>query len=347
MSDGYRTPRAFAHPTRVNDAFDLDEIWIDGNAMLVKGDPNCPIDQVTIAHADGRVTSHRLPPKSATVTTTCARCSATIDPAAVEQHHERCFVAGDAVRWEFPSRSLWVEGSWVGSTDHGFWKEHRIGVTAASGGWESSDDDDDDDDDDTRPPVVGTMRHFGVDNDNTSIRHIQRPGQACAGCGGSMDICGEYHHGVQRICETCYDNVGRGRPPASLAEQPTLSARLGHLKHGPGGSGLAGPCDADCRKCEVERKPPTVETPWMKPGETPDPLEMKYDGVTLRDLIIADDWARVGERVSREERRLWTPTQRAAVSAHWSARLRARISAAKERERLTVCMPLYAEDLPW
>lgn len=33
------------------------------------------------------------------VSTTCARCSATIDPAAAEQHHERCFVAGDWVRW--------------------------------------------------------------------------------------------------------------------------------------------------------------------------------------------------------------------------------------------------------
>ena len=33
----------------------------------------------------------------------------------------------------------------------------------------------------------------------------------------------------------------------------TLSARMGHLKHGPGGSGLEGPCDPDCAKCERER----------------------------------------------------------------------------------------------
>jgi hypothetical protein len=38
----------------------------------------------------------------------------------------------------------------------------------------------------------------------------------------------------------------------SEPEQPTLSARLGYPKHGPGDSGLAGPCDADCAKCEAE-----------------------------------------------------------------------------------------------
>lgn len=63
-------------------------------------------------------------------------------------------------------------------------------------------------------------------------------------------------------------------------------------------------------------------------------LDVEYDDVTLRDLVARDELYR-----SENGRQLvdgnwllakpvFTPAQRAAVSAHWSAQLRARIAAA-------------------
>jgi hypothetical protein len=63
-----------------------------------------------------------------------------------------------------------------------------------------------------------------------------------------------------------------------------------------------------------------------------DELDTKYDGVTLRDLLAEDETQR---------RETWdgyrfTPAQRAAISAHWSAELRARVQASSEQERCRV-----------
>lgn len=153
-------------------------------------------------------------------------------------------------------------------------------------------------------------------------------------------------------------------PRAQLDEtQPTLSARLGHLKHGPGGSGLSGPCDADCRKCAVERTQFVAPAPIsvemldqidrlkremfeqygvpahvLAPKPVPiDPLDVEYDGVTLRELL-AYDRDRQREHLLWHEDKAFTPVQRAAVSAHWSAELRAKVAAAKERDRNQVTM---------
>lgn len=253
-------------------------------------------------------------PLPAAVTTTCARCSSTIDPAAVEQHHERCFVVGDWVRLDMLGCHLTGKVQSVTpdvitvipNAMHGEWYTGKVG----------------------KPFTIRIN-----DNSLKNLRHIQRPGRAaaeptmCCICGKRDTVSWECDHGK---------------------EQPTLSARLGHLKHGPGGSGLAGPCDADCRKCEVERE---VTSP---PTQTPtDPLDVEYDGWKLRDLLEAEEHSRHEGKTDKVGWAMaggWrcaTPGQRAAVSAHWSASLRARISAAKERERLTVCMPIDAEDLPW
>lgn len=134
------------------------------------------------------------------------------------------------------------------------------------------------------------------------------------------------------------DYLAAKMPKARLDEtQPTLSARLGHLKHGPGGSGLAGPCDADCRKCEVERVAQTV-APLNRP--TPGPLDIEYDGVTLRVLVERDRFNRreYAQRDGEATPFAFTTAQRAAVSAHWSAELRAKVAAAKERDRNQVTM---------
>lgn len=90
----------------------------------------------------------------------------------------------------------------------------------------------------------------------------------------------------------------------------------------------------------------------LGPSAPVDPIDVEYDGVTLRDLLAmrqcidrerdigagslcsipwrnADPWT-------------WTPAQRAAVSAHWSAELRAKVARgeaadrARERNLVTV-----------
>lgn len=63
-------------------------------------------------------------------------------------------------------------------------------------------------------------------------------------------------------------------------QQPTISARLGHLKHGPGGSGLSGPCDADCKKCEMER------SVLVGQYREPHALSVKVTGYTSKPITV-------------------------------------------------------------
>jgi len=83
-----------------------------------------------------------------------------------------------------------------------------------------------------------------------------------------------------------------------------------------------------------------------------DQFDVKYDGVTLLGLLIADENAR--RETPLHCMPLWyrindgfTPAQRSAVSAHWSAQLRARIAARQEAERNAVVLEQDAEDIPW
>lgn len=68
--------------------------------------------------------------------------------------------------------------------------------------------------------------------------------------------------------------------------------------------------------------------------------DVKYDDVTLRVLLERDRFNRRehaqldGEATPFEV----TPAQRAAISAHWFAELRAKVAAAKERDRNQVTM---------
>jgi hypothetical protein len=56
------------------------------------------------------------------------------------------------------------------------------------------------------------------------------------------------------------------------------------------------------------------------------PLDAEYDGCVLRDLLALDELA----RRDTPSARVWTPAQRAAVSAHWSAELRTRTQGASK-----------------
>ena len=174
-------------------------------------------------------------------------------------------------------------------------------------------------------------------------------------------------------------------------------------KHGPGGTGDAGPCDADCLKCAREKadngamsRAMAAVPPWvcqqcsthnlggtrcicgalpvgverlsctqsryngvadlwpstpadiMKEPYPPDPLDVEYDDFTLRELLALD---RIQRREAAGQQRTFTPAQRAAISAHWSAQLRAKVAAsdaaAKERDRNQVVLEGDPEDSPW
>jgi hypothetical protein len=66
-----------------------------------------------------------------------------------------------------------------------------------------------------------------------------------------------------------------------------------------------------------------------------DPLAVKYDDVPLLELLCRDQFTQAND--SRRYPAL-TPVQRAAVSAHWSALLRAKVAASKERDRRQVVL---------
>jgi transposase len=71
----------------------------------------------------------------------------------------------------------------------------------------------------------------------------------------------------------------------------------------------------------------------------PGPLDVEYDGVRLRDLLNAQrQHDQGGYRVTL------TAEQRAAISAYWSADLRAKIAASTERERNRVRVDLQDID---
>lgn len=82
-------------------------------------------------------------------------------------------------------------------------------------------------------------------------------------------------------------------------------------------------CDA-CLKVE-----PKTATKSVAPV-APDPLDVEYDGAPLRKLLESDTAA---SRETNMLARRFTPAQRAAVSAHWSAELRAKIAATRSTDK--------------
>lgn len=238
---------------------------------------NCviPGGSVKIESHDG-TRWHVVPDETATVTTTCARCSAMIDPAAVEQHHAVCFRVGDHVRISRPADvaggGWWVEGELLSmdrnATD-GF--DGRIRVSDASL---------------ERKKYVGTERSFSWGNTNT-IRHIQRPGQAV-------------------------------REQAQI-ERERFAMALRDLR--------------DTRA--LEPSGPTL-----------------YDGLTAEQCL--ERWQRrqredgampfAGQVHYPTRDTVLTAGQLAAARELWSLHLKQRISAAKERERLTVRADLQDEE---
>jgi hypothetical protein len=79
-------------------------------------------------------------------------------------------------------------------------------------------------------------------------------------------------------------------------------------------------------------------------------LDDEIDGWKLQTLLDADECTR-RETGPGRPRCYFTPAQSAAVSAHWSAQLRAKVAASaeadKERERNQVVLEHDVDDQPW
>lgn len=85
-----------------------------------------------------------------------------------------------------------------------------------------------------------------------------------------------------------------------------------------------------------------LKTPHPTVEPKPDPLAVVIDGMTLRALLSWDEMFRRGDAVPIT--RDFTPAQRAAISAHWSAELHAKVESKRkadlERDRLRVVVDL-------
>ncbi len=84
--------------------------------------------------------------------------------------------------------------------------------------------------------------------------------------------------------------------------------------------------------------------PIRAPIAVADPMAVRHDGVTLRDLLLEDGHRR---RESKTRGMMpMSPAQREAVSAHWSAQLRAKVADAArvERERVRVDLEFDADE---
>lgn len=149
------------------------------------------------------------------------------------------------------------------------------------------------------------------------------------------------HERTSAMCVICAkrwgDHLGFAcdDPSAPVVDGSLGEAGRASLKHGPGGRGGSGPCDPDCWKCALE-------------NAARDPLDVKHDGVTLRVLLVCDESNRREFGVATSfgpipVRASLTPAQRAAISAHWSAELRAKVAASAERDHNRVLVDLQDE----
>lgn len=82
------------------------------------------------------------------------------------------------------------------------------------------------------------------------------------------------------------------------------------------------------------------EGPWH--GVTispPDPMDEVIDGLTLRQILVCRELADQEGLLSN-----LTPAQRAAVSAHWSAQLRAKVEASRKADGEREASVRYCEE---
>lgn len=312
----------------------------------------------------------------------CARCNATLDEASVERHGERCFVVGDAVRWEVGDR--WHEGPIL---VYGEYDMQMRCVRGNSSGYP-----------------------FLMSFSQKNIRRIPRPGSSpqdaydrtVARANSEPDPHGRLarveafikeqnrlmldvdklvlverdalRRRVAGMSETVpgFPSVRRDpsgiltprnakewevvcraagiSPPAQVYCPPEPVAEMGITLH------CQGTAD-DGKQCRETTTEPQGSLHWRRPAHAgqraASPSPALYDGLTAADCYLR--WCDNRALVERGGSPLYamTPAQIAEGRAVYqydmlhshSAQLRARIDAARECERVRVQMPLDLEDL--
>lgn len=224
---------------------------------------------------------------------------------------------GDYVRWE--NGRIWVEGEVV--------EIHRPQITLVARIRV----------DRSNRPTVGTVQSVGIDAP-CRVWRVERPAARV-----EQPSVGDYvrwenpKHGTWVEGElTQLTDDGIRILVSALCPWPTRTGgpRAGQCT----GLGLSG---VTLRR--IERPTPAPAAP------TADPLDTLYDCETLRSLLALDEANRRGENLKEVngERQLWllTAAQREAVSAYWSAQLRARVAESDAASRLTVMVEIDPEDL--
>lgn len=143
--------------------------------------------------------------------------------------------------------------------------------------------------------------------------------------------------GVIRACPAAAESrkIDTSAGPISVTADPTLKPDEMRM--------VAASRIEDCVPCPTCGKRGACDMTRHAIREARGPLDVKYDDVTLCDLLVLDERLRRGESTMRgpfdyQSPRSLTAVQRAAVSAHWSAQLRAKVAASKEAERRRVVL---------
>jgi hypothetical protein len=183
----------------------------------------------------------------------------------------------------------------------------------------------------------------------------------CSGCGG-----GVIEHSIQT-------SFGPPEYPGGPEPQPGTFKIVRVDKESPLYAELLRQAEFDSMKGVFRKHIVAPKEPAPTPATTPrpiDPLDVEYDGISLRLLLEWDEQDRA-ESPSRNcgicsltfAEHVWNPgrtceafamgsteAQRAAVSAHWSAQLRAKVQASEDARKArepSVVAEVDADDLPW
>ena len=118
------------------------------------------------------------------------------------------------------------------------------------------------------------------------------------------------------------------RPEVSLSG-PAVSENHAFVRGPDSGPLRQGPPEETCAVCQCDPRNAIHRMNSLYRRIGIDPLDVEYDGVKLRTLLAAD----VLNRNDAPCPEPFSRAQRTAISAHWSAELRAKVAAGAERER--------------
>lgn len=254
----------------------------------------------------------------------CARCSVPLaisedlSNASIElaAHKDRCFLLGDRVRWNagmHPGRS-WADGKVCGiDLSAG---RITMRVTAVSKEWMAA----------QACPVPGGMCTAPM----IEIRHANAPTEADA---EAAEAVSRQHE--RAVAELAGNRIDPARVLGGMASARTAAVAVW----------AAG--EAARREAFAPRALQTGATPeqiaehikgigwdvaWAD-EPAPDPLDVEHDGYQLRFLLKMSAAARRDNVTASRFVEAMTPAQRAAVSAHWSAELRAKVAASTAADK--------------